>query len=238
MERRRIHRPLPDTDAPPRAELVIPDADEVEQLVVRQLGASSMFAAKFREAAARALLLPRFRPDRRTPLWQQRKRAYDLLQVASRFGSFPIILETYREVLRDVFDVPALVATMKKIQQRTIRVVVADTEKPSPFAGSLLFRYVANFIYDGDAPLAERRAQALAIDQASFASSSASRSCASCSTPTRSTHSRSSCSISTTATRRSRPMPFTICCCASAICRSRRSRSARSSTRNQPRASC
>ncbi|MGH9421348.1 MAG: DNA glycosylase AlkZ-like family protein, partial [Thermoanaerobaculia bacterium] len=105
------------------------------------------------------------RPDRRTPLWMQRKRAYDLLQVASRFGSFPIILETYREVLRDVFDVPALVATMKKIQQRTIRVVVADTEKPSPFAGSLLFRYVANFIYDGDAPLAERRAQALAIDQ-------------------------------------------------------------------------
>jgi ATP-dependent Lhr-like helicase len=157
---------FPDTDAAPRAELVIPDADEIEQLVVRQLGASSMFAAKFREAAARALLLPRYRPDRRTPLWQQRKRAYDLLQVASRFGSFPIILETYREVLRDVFDVPALVATMKKIQQRTIRVVVADTEKPSPFAGSLLFRYVANFIYDGDAPLAERRAQALAIDQA------------------------------------------------------------------------
>ncbi|HSP34738.1 MAG TPA: DEAD/DEAH box helicase, partial [Thermoanaerobaculia bacterium] len=157
---------FPDTDAAPRAELVIPDADEIEQLVVRQLGASSMFAAKFREAAARALLLPRYRPDRRTPLWQQRKRAYDLLQVASRFGSFPIILETYREVLRDVFDVPALVATMKKIRQRTIRVVVADTEKPSPFAGSLLFRYVANFIYDGDAPLAERRAQALAIDQA------------------------------------------------------------------------
>jgi ATP-dependent Lhr-like helicase len=156
---------FPDTDAAPRAELVIPDAEEIENLVVHQLGASSMFAAKFREAAARALLLPRYRPDRRTPLWQQRKRAYDLLQVASRFGSFPIILETYREVLRDVFDVPALVATMKKIQQRTIRVVVADTEKPSPFAGSLLFRYVANFIYDGDAPLAERRAQALAIDQ-------------------------------------------------------------------------
>src|SRR5882672_512204 len=106
------------------------------------------------------------RMRRRTPLWQQRKRAYDLLQVASRFGSFPMILEAYREVLRDVFDVPALVATMKKIQQRNIRVVVADTEKPSPFAGSLLFRYVANFIYDGDAPLAERRAQALAIDQA------------------------------------------------------------------------
>ena len=157
---------FPETDAPPRAEVVLPDADEIEALVIRQLGSSSLFAAKFREAAARALLLPKHRPDRRAPLWIQRKRAYDLLQVASRFGSFPIILEAYREVLRDVFDVPALVATMRKIRERTIRVHVADTEKPSPFAGSLLFRYVANFIYDGDAPLAERRAQALAIDQA------------------------------------------------------------------------
>ncbi|HEV2719155.1 MAG TPA: DEAD/DEAH box helicase, partial [Thermoanaerobaculia bacterium] len=157
---------FPETDAPPSAGMVVPDADEVEALVMRQLGASSLFAAKFREAAARALLLPKHRPDRRAPLWIQRKRAYDLLQVASRFGSFPIILEAYREVLRDVFDVPALVATMKKIRERSIRVHVADTEKPSPFAGSLLFRYVANFIYDGDAPLAERRAQALAIDQA------------------------------------------------------------------------
>src|SRR6185503_1904008 len=121
---------------------------------------------KFREAAARALLLPRMRPQGRAPLWQQRKRAYDLLQVASRFGSFPMILEAYRECLRDVFDVPSLVVTMKKIRERSIRVITADTQKPSPFAGSLLFRYVANFIYDGDAPLAERRAQALAIDQA------------------------------------------------------------------------
>src|SRR5581483_10657182 len=157
---------FPETDLPPAAELVIPDPDEVEQLVIRQLGASSLFAAKFREAAARALLLPRHRPQGRAPLWQQRKRAYDLLQVASQFGSFPILLEAYREVLRDVFDVPALVDTMRKIRDRSIRVVVADTEKPSPFAGSLLFRYVANFLYDGDAPLAERRAQALAIDQA------------------------------------------------------------------------
>jgi ATP-dependent Lhr-like helicase len=157
---------FPDTDAPPRAELATPDPEEVEELVMRQLGASSMFAAKFREAAARALLLPRHRPDRRMPLWMQRKRAYDLLQVAARFGSFPMILETYRECLRDVFDVAALVTTMRRIRERAIRVVVADTEKPSPFAGSLLFRYVANFIYDGDAPLAERRAQALAIDQA------------------------------------------------------------------------
>src|SRR5437867_247852 len=157
---------FPETDLPPAADLVMPDADEVEQLVMRQLGASSLFAAKFREAAARALLLPRHRPQGRAPLWQQRKRAHDLLQVAAQFGSFPIILEAYREVLRDVFDVPALVETLRRVRDRSIRTVVADTEKPSPFAGSLLFRYVANFLYDGDAPLAERRAQALAIDQA------------------------------------------------------------------------
>ncbi|HEX6096093.1 MAG TPA: DEAD/DEAH box helicase [Thermoanaerobaculia bacterium] len=156
---------FPETDTPPSVDLVLPDPDEVEQLLLRQLGASSMFAAKFREAAARALLLPRTRVRGRTPLWQQRKRAYDLLQVASRFGSFPIILEAYRECLRDAFDVPALVELTKKIRQRTIRVHTADTIKPSPFAASVLFRYVANFLYDGDAPLAERRAQALAIDQ-------------------------------------------------------------------------
>ena len=156
---------FPETEHPPPVELVIPDPDEVEHLVLRQLGASSLFAAKFREAAARALLLPRTRIQGRTPLWQQRKRAYDLLQVASRFGSFPIILEAYRETLRDVFDVPALVDITKRIRQRTIRVHTADTSKPSPFAASVLFRFVANFLYDGDAPLAERRAQALAIDQ-------------------------------------------------------------------------
>ncbi|HYO75018.1 MAG TPA: helicase-related protein, partial [Thermoanaerobaculia bacterium] len=156
---------FPETEHPPSSELVIPDPDEVEQLVLRQLGASSMFAAKFREAAARALLLPRTRIQGRTPLWQQRKRAYDLLQVASRFGSFPIILEAYRETLRDVFDVPALVDITKRIRQRSIRVHTADTQKPSPFAASVLFRFVANFLYDGDAPLAERRAQALSIDQ-------------------------------------------------------------------------
>ncbi|HYM61945.1 MAG TPA: helicase-related protein, partial [Thermoanaerobaculia bacterium] len=156
---------FPDTDVPPRADLVIPDPDDVESLVVRQLGSSSLFAAKFREAAGRALLLPRMRAGGRTPLWQQRKRAFDLLQVASRFGSFPMILEAYREALRDVFDVPALVRTMRSIRERTIRVVTADTQRPSPFAGSILFRYVANFLYDGDAPLAERRAQALSIDQ-------------------------------------------------------------------------
>jgi ATP-dependent Lhr-like helicase len=156
---------FPETDQPPAIDLVLPEAEETEALVVRQLGSSSLFAAKFREAAARALLLPRRRPGTRAPLWQQRKRAYDLLQVASRFGSFPMLLEAYREVLRDVFDVPALVQTIKRIRQRQIHVTTADTERPSPFAGSLLFRYVANFIYDGDAPLAERRAQALSIDQ-------------------------------------------------------------------------
>jgi ATP-dependent Lhr-like helicase len=156
---------FPETEAAPRVELMMLEPEEVEELVVRQLGSSSLFAAKFREASARALLLPRMRAGGRAPLWQQRKRAYDLLQVAARFGSFPMILEAYRECLRDIFDVPALIETIRRIRERAIRIVTADTEKPSPFAGSLLFRYVANFIYDGDAPLAERRAQALSIDQ-------------------------------------------------------------------------
>ena len=167
VERRRLHRPLPRHRRAAARGAGHPRRRRGRAArgppARRELACSPRSSAKPPRArcCCRAIA-----PDRRTPLWQQRKRAYDLLQVASRFGSFPIILETYREVLRDVFDVPALVATMKKIQQRTIRVVVADTEKPSPFAGSLLFRYVANFIYDGDAPLAERRAQALAIDQA------------------------------------------------------------------------
>ncbi|MDX2023711.1 MAG: DEAD/DEAH box helicase [Deltaproteobacteria bacterium] len=156
---------FPDTENAPAADLLLPTSDEVEGLVLRQLGASALFAAKFREAAARALLLPRVRIAGRTPLWQQRKKAYDLLQVASRFGSFPILLEAYRETLRDVFDVQALVELTKKIGARVIRVHTVDTQKPSPFASSVLFRYVANFLYDGDAPLAERRAQTLAIDQ-------------------------------------------------------------------------
>jgi ATP-dependent Lhr-like helicase len=157
---------LPDTDEPPDPKLLIPAADEVEQLVVRQLGSTSLFAGKFRESAARALLLPRRRIGGRTPLWQQRKRAADLLAVASQFGSFPIVLETYRECLRDLFDLPALVATLRAIEQRAIRVVTADSAKPSPFAAALLFGYVANYIYEGDAPLAERRAHTLAIDHA------------------------------------------------------------------------
>jgi ATP-dependent helicase Lhr and Lhr-like helicase len=157
---------FPDVDRAPDPRLVLPDPDEVQALVVRQLGGTALFAAKFRENAARSLLLPKRRPGMRAPLWQQRKRAADLLAVAARYGSFPVLLETYRECLRDFFDMPALVATLTDIRSRKIRVTTTDTERPSPFAASLLFSYVASFIYDGDAPLAERRAQALAVDQA------------------------------------------------------------------------
>ena len=157
---------LPESDQPPDIALFLPAPDEVEDLVVRSLGTTSLFAAHFRENAARALLLPRRAPGRRAPLWSQRKRAADLLAVAARYGSFPILLETYRECLRDVFDLPGLVELLKQIAVRRIRVVTVDSRSPSPFAASLLFTYVGNFIYDGDAPLAERRAQVLAIDQA------------------------------------------------------------------------
>ena len=156
---------VPEGDQPPDSALFVPDPDDVERLVVRQLGSTAMFAARFREAAGRALLLPRRRPGARAPLWQQRKRAADLLAVASRFGSFPIILETYRECLRDIFDLPALVDLLTRIRSRAIRVVTVEVRTPSPFAASLLFGYVANYLYDGDAPLAERRAQALSVDQ-------------------------------------------------------------------------
>ena len=155
---------MPDTESAPDPSLLVPPADDVERLVLRQLGSSALFAARFREVAARALLLPRRRVGTRTPLWQQRKRAADLLAVAARYGSFPALLETYRECLRDVFDMPALVDTLRQISARRIHVVTADLQTPSPFASSLLFGYVANFLYDGDAPLAERRAQALSVD--------------------------------------------------------------------------
>ena len=157
---------LPESDEPPEVSLFLPAADEVEDRVVRALGETSLFAARFRENAARALLLPRRHPGRRSPLWAQRKRAADLLAVASRYGSFPILLETYRECLRDVFDLPGTVEILRRVASRRIRVVTVDSRTPSPFAASLLFSYVANFIYDGDAPLAERRAQALSVDQA------------------------------------------------------------------------
>ena len=156
---------FPDTDEPPDPDWILVESAEAMQMVLRQLGSTALFAGRFREAAGRALLLPRRRADQRSPLWQLRKRSYDLLSVASRYPSFPLLLEAYRECLRDVFDMPALIETLRAIEQRQLRVHVVETHKPSPFASSLLFSYVANFVYDGDAPLAERRAQALTIDQ-------------------------------------------------------------------------
>jgi ATP-dependent Lhr-like helicase len=155
----------PDVEEPPDPALFVPDPDRVQALVAGQLGGTALFAAKFRENAARSLLLPKRRPGMRAPLWQQRKRAADLLAVAARYGSFPILLETYRECLRDFFDIPGLVATLADVRSRRIHVTTIDARRPSPFAASLLFNYVASFLYDGDAPLAERRAHALAVDQ-------------------------------------------------------------------------
>jgi ATP-dependent helicase Lhr and Lhr-like helicase len=156
---------FPDTDEPPDSDWILVESAEAMQLVLRQLGSTALFAGRFREAAGRALLLPRRRADQRSPLWQLRKRSYDLLSVASRYPQFPLLLEAYRECLRDVFDMPALIETLRAVEQRQLRVHVVETRKPSPFAASLLFSYVANFVYEGDAPLAERRAQALTIDQ-------------------------------------------------------------------------
>ena len=146
-------------------DLLFPDPDELEDLVVGRVGQSSLFASRFRENAARALLLPRRRPGTRTPLWQQRQRSADLLAVASRYGSFPILVETYREVLSDAFDLPALRDILTGVQRREITVHSVETATASPFASSLLFDYVAAYMYDGDAPLAERRAQALTLDR-------------------------------------------------------------------------
>ena len=156
---------FPETDSAPEIDTLLLEPAEAADLVLQQLGSTALFAAKFRESASRALLLPRRRAEGRTPLWQQRKRAYDLLSVATRYASFPILLEAYRECLRDVFDMPALMEILRNIQQRELRVHTVDSRTPSPFAAALLFSYVANYIYDGDAPLAERRAQALSIDQ-------------------------------------------------------------------------
>ncbi len=155
---------VPEADRPPDPALFFPSAEDVEAIVVESVGGTSLFAARFREAASRSLLLRRKAPNRRTPLWMQRKRAADLLGVVSRHRNFPIVLETYRELLRDVFDLPALVDTLRAVEQRRIRVVTVDVRKPSPFAASLLFTWVASFLYDGDAPLAERKAHALSID--------------------------------------------------------------------------
>ncbi|TDC71213.1 DEAD/DEAH box helicase [Actinomadura sp. GC306] len=160
---------IPDMDEPPGLDLAVFDADDVERIVVDELGGSALFAARFRECAARSLLLPRRRPDKRMPLWQQRQRAAQLLAVASKYPSFPIVLETMRECLQDVFDVPGLVQVMRDVSGRRIRMVEVETPEPSPYARSLLFHYVGAFMYEGDSPLAERRAQALALDSALLA---------------------------------------------------------------------
>ena len=154
-----------DGDVVPSDDELVPDPDEVEGVLVDELARSSVFASHFRENAARALLLPRRRPGQRTPLWAQRLRAQQLMGVALRFPAFPITLETYREVLRDVFDLPALVDVLRQLRSRAIRVEPAVTEAASPFARSLVFDYVAAFLYEGDAPLAERKAQALTLDR-------------------------------------------------------------------------
>ena len=156
---------LPEADQPPSTEDLFIDPDEVRELVTSQLHGSSLFASRFRENAARSLLLPRRRPGERTPLWQQRQRSHDLLQVAGHHPSFPVLIETYRECLSDVFDMDALTELMRSIRARHVRAVTVDTDKASPFASSLLFDYIAQFMYEGDAPLGERRAQALALDR-------------------------------------------------------------------------
>ena len=156
---------LPEGDLDGVEDDLFPAAEGIEDLVVAAVGSTALFAARFRENAARALLLPRRRPGTRTPLWQQRQRAADLLAVASRYGSFPILVETYRECLADVFDLPALVDVLGGIERREVAVHRVETPRATPFASSLLFDYVAAYMYEGDAPLAERRAQALALDR-------------------------------------------------------------------------
>ncbi|MGD9695078.1 MAG: DEAD/DEAH box helicase [Thermoleophilia bacterium] len=156
---------LPDADDPPSADAALIDPGDLEKLVLGELGATALFGARFRENAARALLIPRRRPGSRTPLWQQRLKASSLLQVAQRFGSFPVILETYRECLNDWFDLPALRTVLGRIASRELAVVEVETATASPFAGSLMFEYVASYMYDDDTPVAERRAQALSLDR-------------------------------------------------------------------------
>lgn len=156
---------LSDTgETPPGAELFVFDADEIDPIVTAEVGGSALFASRFRECAARALLLPRRHPGKRSPLWHQRQRAAQLLDVARKYPDFPVVLETIRECLQDVYDVPALTSLMAGIAQRKVRVLEAETARPSPFAASLLFGYVGAFMYEGDTPLAERRAAALSLD--------------------------------------------------------------------------
>ncbi len=156
---------LPDADAPPPTEQVLIAPEELEELVVGELAGSALFGARFRENAGRALLIPRRRPGERTPLWQQRLKAQGLLQVARKYGSFPLILETYRECLQDVFDLPALKRLLQGLRTREIDLVDVETQSASPYSASLLFDYVANYMYEDDTPPAEKRAQALSLDR-------------------------------------------------------------------------
>jgi ATP-dependent Lhr-like helicase len=156
---------LPDADDPPGADLVLVDPDEVEDAVVAELGTSALFGARFRENASRALLIPRAYPGKRTPLWQQRLKSQSLLEVARRYAQFPIVLETYRECLRDVLDLPGLTELLRALHRRELSVVEVETATASPFASSLLFDYVATYMYEGDTPNAERRAAALSLDR-------------------------------------------------------------------------
>jgi ATP-dependent Lhr-like helicase len=156
---------LPDADEPPPADLVMVEPDELEELVVRELSSSALFGARFRENASRSLLIPRAYPGKRTPLWQQRLKAQSLLEVARDFPRFPVILETYRECLRDVLDLPSLGELLRDLHSRKLSLVEVETPTASPFASSLLFNYVATYMYEGDTPNAERRAAALALDR-------------------------------------------------------------------------
>ncbi|MFE3103258.1 ATP-dependent helicase [Nocardia tengchongensis] len=161
---------LPDTtDDPPGAELFVFETEEIDDLVTEQVGGSALFASRFRECAARALLLPRRDPGKRAPLWQQRQRAAQLLDVARKFPDFPILLETVRECLQDVYDLPSLRDLLGRVGRRQIRLVEVETAAPSPFANSLLFDYIGQFMYEGDSPLAERRAAALSLDSSLLA---------------------------------------------------------------------
>jgi ATP-dependent helicase Lhr and Lhr-like helicase len=156
---------LPDSEAPPATDQLLLAPDELDELVIAEVGQTALFGARFRENAARALLIPRRRPGERTPLWQQRLKAQSLLQVARRYASFPIVLETYRECLQDVFDLPALKQLLRALHTRELDLVDVETSSASPFAASLLFDYIATYMYEDDTPPAERRAQALSLDR-------------------------------------------------------------------------
>ena len=156
---------FPESDVPPPIDELMIDPGEVEDLVVAEVGETALFGARFRENAGRSLLIPRRRPGERTPLWQQRLKAQSLLQVARKYGSFPVILETYRECLQDVFDLPALRGLLQALKTRELDLVEVETQSASPYSTSLLFDYIATYMYEDDTPPAERRAQALSLDR-------------------------------------------------------------------------